>query len=170
MQRRGSGPVAQKPCRSTWGNSRETMPYNLAQAGTAVGRNRSTILKAIRRGAISATRDEATGGWLIEPAELHRVFPPVAVETSGNAQGNAATPGATTETGEVRELRARLDAAERRFAGGDETIGDLRHGLDRADEERRRAQVQMAALLTDQRQAAPPAPPQRSWWPWGRRA
>src|SRR3954451_21519819 len=115
MQRRGSGPVAQKPCRSTWGNSRETMPYNLAHAGTAVGRNRSTILKAIRRGAISASRDEATGGWLIEPAELHRVFPPVASETLGNGlgnEGNAATSGATAEIGEVRELRARLEAAE----------------------------------------------------------
>ena len=64
--------VPPTPRHSTWRNRGETMPYNLAQAGTAVRRNRSTLLKAIRRGAISATRDEATGGWLIEPAELHR--------------------------------------------------------------------------------------------------
>src|SRR3954452_4933426 len=138
MQRRGSGPVAQKPCRSTWGNSRETMPYNLAQAGTAVGRNRSTILKAIRRGAISATRDEATGGWLIEPAELHRVLPPVALESLGNIEGNTATSIATLEIGELRELRARLEAAEAALGFRDEPIRDLRQRLDAESEERRR--------------------------------
>jgi hypothetical protein len=139
------------------------MPYNLAQAGAAVGRNRSTILKAIRRGAISATRDEATGGWLIEPAELHRVFPPVADGTSGNTRGNAATSGATPETGEVRELRARLEAAEAALGFRDETIRDLRQRLDAESEERRR----LTAVLSDQR-AAPPLQPvlRRSWWRW----
>jgi hypothetical protein len=146
------------------------MPYNLAQAGAAVGRNRSTILKAIRRGAISASRDEATGGWLIEPAELHRVFPPVAVETSGNAHGNTATSRATTETGEVRELRARLEAAEAALGFRDETIRDLRHRLDAESEERRR----LTAVLADQRTtpSAPvpgPIPARRSWRLWLRR-
>src|SRR3954447_9001417 len=120
---------------------RGNMPYNLAQAGAAVGRNRSTILKAIRRGVLSAGRDEATGGWAIEPAELHRVFPPVAAETSGNAQ-------ATAETGELRELRARLADAQ-------DQISDLRRRLDASDEERRR----LTLTLADQR-------PARRWWCW----
>src|SRR6478672_12955659 len=134
---------------------RETMPYNLAQAGAAVGRNRSSILKAIRRGAISATRDEVTGGWLIEPAELHRVFPPVAAETSGNTQGNAATSGTTTETGEGRELRARLEAAEAALSFRDETIRDLRQRLDAESEERRRLTMVLADTRT--------APARRAW-------
>src|SRR4051794_3753658 len=51
------------------------MPYNLPQAAAAVSRDRSTILRAIRAGKLSATSDAATGGWLIEPAELHRLYP-----------------------------------------------------------------------------------------------
>jgi len=45
------------------------MPYSLSQAADAVGMNRSSILRAIKVGKISATRDEH------EPAELHRVYP-----------------------------------------------------------------------------------------------
>src|SRR3954468_13228460 len=104
---------------------RGNMSYNLAQAGATAGRNRSTILKAIRRGAISATRDPATGGWLIEPAELHRVFPPVAAATSDNAQ-------ATAETG---ELRARLETTEARLADALATVDDLRRRLDVSTEQ-----------------------------------
>src|SRR5215213_7886388 len=62
------------PCHATG----KSVAYNLAEAGKAIGVNRSTVLRAIRRGTISATRDPTTGGWLIEASELHRVFPPVA--------------------------------------------------------------------------------------------
>jgi len=34
------------------------MPYTLSQAAEAVGMNRSSILRAIKAGKISATRDE----------------------------------------------------------------------------------------------------------------
>jgi predicted site-specific integrase-resolvase len=52
------------------------MPYSLHQAATACGVNKSTILRAIKAGKISAVRDEQ-GQWQVEPAELHRVYPPV---------------------------------------------------------------------------------------------
>src|SRR5215213_1699251 len=110
------------------------MPYNLVEAGAATGKGKSTILKAIKRGAISATRD-TNGGWLIEPAELHRVYRPVSPgmshDTSDNHLGHR-------DTAEMRELRARLDDAQ-------ETIRDLRHRLDAEAEERRR----LTALLAD---------------------
>src|SRR5215831_18790159 len=48
----------------------------LSQAAEAVGMNRSSILRAIKAGKISATRDEHDQ-WQIEPAELHRVYPAV---------------------------------------------------------------------------------------------
>jgi hypothetical protein len=71
------------------------MPYSLSQAAEAVGMNRSSILRAIKAGKISATRDEHDQ-WQIEPAELHRVY--------------AAAPApASSHTDElIAELRARL--------------------------------------------------------------
>ena len=51
------------------------VPYTLAQAAKSVRRDKTTLLRAIKKGTVSALRDEATGGWLIEPAELHRVYP-----------------------------------------------------------------------------------------------
>ena len=52
------------------------MSYSLVEAATACGINRSTVLRAIKAGKISASKDEQ-GEWRIEPAELHRVYPPV---------------------------------------------------------------------------------------------
>src|SRR3954452_18883771 len=52
------------------------MTYSLKQAGEATGRTKPTILRAIKTGKISAKKNEM-GEWEIEPAELHRVYPPV---------------------------------------------------------------------------------------------
>ncbi len=59
------------------------MFYSLAAAATATGLTRTTILKAIKDGKIFAIKD-ALGEWSIEPAELHRVFPPVAMHGGGS--------------------------------------------------------------------------------------
>ena len=50
--------------------------YNLATAAAAAGINKSTVLRHIKAGKVSATRDE-NGGWQIDPAEFHRTFPPL---------------------------------------------------------------------------------------------
>jgi methylphosphotriester-DNA--protein-cysteine methyltransferase len=133
------------------------MPYNLVQAGAAVGKSKTAILRAIRRGVISAQRDAVTGGWAIEPAELHRAFLPV----------TNATPRTQDVTAETAELRARLEAAELRitdrdalFAEQRATIDDLRRRLDTATEQLGEA-LQQVRLLTDQRR-----PVARSWWRW----
>jgi hypothetical protein len=112
------------------------------------------VLRAIRRGLISATRDDATGGWLIEPSELHRVYPPVALRTADDALRNHNGTDATAE------LRARLDAAEAAVRFRDEVIADLRQQRDREAEERRR----LTAVISNMRQE----PARRSWWRWGR--
>jgi len=57
--------------------------YNLATAAAAAGINKSTVLRHIKAGKVSATRDE-NGGWQIDPAEFHRTFPPLL--TAGAAQ------------------------------------------------------------------------------------
>jgi excisionase family DNA binding protein len=61
------------------------MPYTLQEAAEATGLNRSTIFRAIRAGKISAVRNEQ-GTWQIEPAELHRVYAPLATPDAGTAR------------------------------------------------------------------------------------
>ena len=50
--------------------------YSIATAAAAVGRNKNAILRAINAGKISVTKDE-NGEWQIDPAELHRIYPPL---------------------------------------------------------------------------------------------
>ncbi len=50
--------------------------YTIATAAAAVGRNKNAILRAINTGKISVSKDE-NGEWQIEPAELHRLYPPL---------------------------------------------------------------------------------------------
>jgi hypothetical protein len=49
------------------------MGYTLGQAAKAVGMSKTSILRSIKTGRISAGRDEF-GQWAIEPCELHRPF------------------------------------------------------------------------------------------------
>jgi hypothetical protein len=50
--------------------------YSLVTGAAATGVNRSTILRAIKAGKLSAERD-GSGAWVIQPVELHRLFPPL---------------------------------------------------------------------------------------------
>jgi hypothetical protein len=59
------------------------MSYTLAAAAAACGLNKSTVLRAIKAGKISGTKDEHDE-WHIEGAELHRVYPPVAAAAADN--------------------------------------------------------------------------------------
>ena len=118
------------------------MTYTLKQAAEAIGKSKPTVLRAIQAGRISATRSTANGGWLIEPAELHRIY-----ETVREAPDETPRNGGA-ETAETRELRARVDDAR-------ETIRDLRARLDTATSQLGEALQQMR-LLTDQRVKADP--------------
>jgi excisionase family DNA binding protein len=57
------------------------MPYTLGQAAKATGLSKPTISDAIKKGRISAVKKE-NGSFEIDPAELHRVYPPVASHAS----------------------------------------------------------------------------------------
>lgn len=50
--------------------------YTIETAAAAVGRNKTAILRAINAGKISVAQDE-NGECQIDPAELHRVYPPL---------------------------------------------------------------------------------------------
>ena len=113
--------------------------YTLGQAAKATGLSKSWLSKAISNGKISARKDES-GRFHIDPAELHRVFPPASaqnvdseqMETAGNASENS---GLRLTVEHLRELIEELKGERER---DQETIGDLRRRLDQETEERRR--------------------------------
>ena|SRR5436190_2406864 len=92
------------------------MPYSLHQAATATGLNKSTVLRAIKAGKIAASRKEH-GEWQLEPAELHRVYPPVAERSEGTDAPHqyCKCPGAC---GNAPASRASRRALGRRAAPG----------------------------------------------------
>ena len=143
------------------------MNYTLGTAAKATGKSKPTIQRAIKNGVISANRTPDNKGYLIDPAELHRVFPPL--PSASHDTPTMLQHETPNDTGilqvEVRMLRERLAEVT---AEKDGTIEDLRKRLDAEAEERRR----LTRLLTDQHPApAPPAVGDRSsrrWWSFGR--
>src|SRR4051794_5898917 len=141
------------------------MPYTVAEATKAIGKSKPTILRAIRRGQISATRDDA-GAFRIDTAELHHVFPPPAADAGHDPVGNGIRRNDLRQSLAVAE--ARLAETQDAVRTRDATIDNLRRRLDIAAQQLGEA-LQQVRLLTDQR-TTPPAPPRRSWLPWRRRA
>lgn len=75
------------------------MKYTAGQAAKAVGVSKATITRALQNGKISGLKDD-NGAWSIDPAELHRVFPPVAHATpETQTVKQSATPEKVNETG-----------------------------------------------------------------------
>lgn len=147
--------------------------YTLGQAAKATGKAKSSISAAIKDGTISAKKNE-DGSYIIDPAELHRVFPPASSPNSSaerrlddSEQGNLRYENGVLK-GELNQLRERLadidtqHDRERRVLS--DQIEDLRKRLDQAEQERREKDRQLTALLSDQRQKAqePGATPQRT--------
>jgi hypothetical protein len=126
------------------------MQYTLGTAAKATGKAKSTILRAIKSGTISAKKSH-DGSYEIEPSELHRVFEPSGVQQA---------PSNDTQPHEERDatLRIRLEILEaERQRERDQmqaTVDDLRARLDRSED-------RVTALL-----AAPQKP--RNWWPWSK--
>jgi len=131
------------------------MSYTLGQAAKASGKSKPTIQRAIKGGKISAKKNPH-GCYVIDPAELHRVYPPVTRNSSG-----ASDVRQPVISNEVEVLRVRLEAAEQRIADRDNAIMDLRRRLDASEEERRQAQDRLTALLEDKRERKPAARPKR---------
>src|SRR3954464_15045724 len=104
------------------------MRVSLAQAAGTVSRSRSTILRTIRSGKLSAERDELTGAWSIDMAELARVFPISANDGQGGHGNGLAND--QMRTGEVDTMATRLAVAETRLADAHDQISDLRRRLD----------------------------------------
>ena len=104
------------------GTIRNPAMYTLGTAAKAAGVSKSTIHRAIKRGTISA-RAKEVGGYEIDPAELHRVFPPAGTgngssnsseERSATLDGNSGTGRDTGSgaNGSERSMELRLIRAE----------------------------------------------------------
>jgi chromosome segregation ATPase len=134
------------------------MIYSLKQAAEATGKSKATVLRALQGGKISGKKDES-GEWKIDPAELHRVFPPSQKGTSCTIADKPHEIIALQR--EIAILREERDRERRQLQ---DTIDDLRHRLDEAEGERRRVQAQMISLVTDRRsfwQRLKGGPPER---------
>ncbi len=139
------------------------MSYTIGQAARATGRSKPTISRAIKSHKISAIKQE-DGSFLIDPAELHRVFPPVTSSSNGNPDlKRSETPILQAQ------LQREIDLLREVIADKDGVIDDLRQRLDSEAEERRKVQAQLTALLTDQRPKQE-EPARRSWWQFGKRS
>jgi hypothetical protein len=124
------------------------MAYTLGEAAKVTGISKASISRAINSGRISAIKKD-DGSFSIEPVELHRVYPPKsAAPVAETVIGIPRNTDADTRNGsDSNVLQARLDAALEQLRDREGTIDDLRHRLDRSDEERREAQARVIGLL-----------------------
>ena len=117
--------------------------YTLRQAAKATGKAPNTIRNAIKKGRISASRDEA-GQFEIEPAELHRVYPVRNEHIVDGVQMHNIDP--PTERGEhpseIKALNAKIEMLEQM----------VERERANADEWRKQAQT---LAITQERPAAP---------------
>ena len=126
-------------------------------AAQLVGKDRTTILRAIESGKLSATKSEL-GRYLIDPAELERVYgtlhTPPSVRPDASLEDAAAThtPALERELELMREMLERERTAherERSIYDRDRETWAEEHTFLRTLIERRDAEVK---LLTDQRE------------------
>lgn len=111
------------------------MTYTLGTAAVACGVSKSTIHRAIKSGKISAQR-HVDGSYTIDPAELHRVFPPLSTVARNGSEGTTverhATPTGTLELA-IRNaaLEAELKGLQELLSAYKDQVGDLRSERDR---------------------------------------
>jgi predicted site-specific integrase-resolvase len=99
------------------------MKFTLKQAADAVGKDRSTLLRAIKNGRMSASINDL-GNYEVDAAELYRVFDAVA-RTNANAADNDTQP-------------MQVDALQQQVQMQREFIATLEKLLDEANSEKRR--------------------------------
>lgn len=133
----------------------------LAEAAKETGLTKPGILKAIQKGRVSATKDDK-GQWLIDPAELFRVYSPTVKKEMGETQ-----TGSFELLLKLKELEAKLAVTEKRLLDKESEIENFRAQVDdlRSERERWRIQAeQITRLLTDQREKEQARKPR--FWDW----
>ena len=143
-----------------FGMKRDTMAYSLGQAAKAAGISKTSLHRAIQKGRVSAAKND-NGSYVIDPSELHRVYPPIS-ETDRSANPDLGQDGTAETAIETAVLRREVQLLNERLTDKETVIADLKERLDQSEQERRDKDRQLTALLTDQReQAEQPAPQAR---------
>ena len=120
---------------------------SLREAAQQARTSKSTILRAIQSGRLSATRTD-DGGYSIDPAELCRVYPPRADAPDQSADQTAGQGAAVAATDASTELRIRNAQLEAGFNALKAILEAEKKHLDEVREDRDRwaAQAERLAL------------------------
>jgi len=133
------------------------MFYTLGQAAKASGTSKPTLSRAIKSGRISATK-QPDGSFIIDPAELHRVYPLV-VDATGNDNGNVKQSETPCNPKVLQaQLEALREERERERQQLHATIDDLRDRLNTATDAREKAADdvrRLTLMLTHQPESKP---------------
>jgi hypothetical protein len=128
------------------------MPYTLGQAAKATGMTKTAIAESIKKGRISAIKDDS-GRYQIDPAELHRVYK--LVSNDGDNKDSQNEHYKTQElTAKIMMLEIQVKSVCELKSRIETECDDLRRRLDEEASERRAAQTKLTALLTNQSQSA----------------
>lgn len=136
-----------------------TMKFTLRTAAIHTGTSKSTILRAIKSGRLSATRLE-DGTYTIDPSELERVYPVERLKHRGtHAVEHHAPPPDAAEPPATAALEAQIEGLREILRRADAVAAELRQDRDdlRQDRDKWRTMAEnQQRLLEDHRP--------RSWW------
>jgi hypothetical protein len=155
------------------------MSWSVSRAARETGLSKSTISRAIKSGRISAAKQH-DGSYLIEPAELFRVYPRNVAQPLSDARHDAVRnpleKAPATISNEIELLKLKLAMTEELLAQErenskhqQETVQDLRKRLDAATDK------VLALARPTQPDADAPLDASRNhrirrlWWRWKRR-
>jgi len=119
--------------------------YTLRQAAKATGKAPNTIRNAIKKGKISASKDDL-GQFAISADELHRIYPPINDQPVDRVNLHSLDPRV-----EQNENAPEIKALEGKIKLLEATLEDARQ-----DRDEWRKQAQQLAL-------APPKPTRKNW-------
>ena len=144
---------------------------SLREAAQQAGTSKSTILRAIQGGRLSATRTD-DGGYSIDPAELFRVYPVKSsidalqrsTDQSVGQDASHSAPGGTPDTPDATELRIRTATLEAELSALRSILEAEKRRAEELREDRDRWHAQAERLALPAPVHAPAA--QQSWWPW----
>ena len=144
----------------------------LGQAARLAGVDKTTLTRAIKAGRLSATRRD-DGGYLIDPAELSRVYEvkPERLDAAHRSRRRT-TVEATSATGSAdAELATRLTLAEAEVQSLKDMLAEIRQSRDdwKAQAERLALAGPVIAAPPPAQAALPGPDKRRPWWrPWRR--
>jgi hypothetical protein len=133
--------------------SNSSIGLSLLEASKQVGLSKVALLKSIKSGRISATKDDSNR-WFIQPVELFRVYKP-ATKTTNQIPNEPLTHGDELTSSIVSDNQTKLAVLEAELQFTKERLADIQERLADTITQRDQWQSQAQAqtlLLTDNRQ------------------